>query len=179
MSSQIQTKIQQTTVVAIAGMPQRAAAAQQVTHAADADADAYPDGDLDALPSSELRKLENKHLFASAPTRQEWECQFGMSSSSSETSRPRSRSRSRGNMQYRQPPFTEGWPGFAQINIGGGMNWMFIPEGSTIWCGYGNVMYYAEAIAGQEYAQWRRCAEHAGADGVAGPEPDHTDTTGA
>ena len=87
MTSQIQTKIQQTTAVAMAGMPQRAEAAQQVTHAADADAHAYPDRDLDALPSSELRKLENKHLFASAPTRPEWECQFGMSSSSSETSR--------------------------------------------------------------------------------------------
>ena len=35
------------------------------------------DADLDALPSSELRKLENKHLFAEAPTLQEWECQFG------------------------------------------------------------------------------------------------------
>ena len=52
---------------------------------------------------------------------------------------------------------------------------MFVPEGSTNWCGYSNAMYYAEAIAGQEYAQWRRYAEPAGADGVAGAEPDHID----
>ena len=50
------------------------------------------------------------------------------------------------------------------MNIGGAMNWLFIPTGVTVWAGYDDHMWHGRASVGENIVQWVKFGEQRSED---------------
>ena len=68
-----------------------------------------------------------------------------------------------GQMQFANDPFAM-WEGYAQVNCGGAMNWLFVtlPPRTTstvLWAGYHGQMYKLEVTHDNPWPQWQLVPE--------------------